>query len=136
MVGESIALRIESMIPSVRGARFRRCLACRLAPGPAGVLVRRIGALLLEQSQQDEQDGAKLRLDGRLNVAEDRPAIRLDLGMSGRDHGVLRLLALDDLEEEHDALVEARILGQQPLDFVVAQIGDIGRAGHPVLSVG
>ena len=43
-----------------------------------------------------------------------------------------RLLALDDLEQKHDALVEARILGQQPLDLAVAQISDIGRAGRPV----
>ena len=35
-----------------------------------------------------------------------------------------RLLALDDLQQKHDASIKARILGQQPFDLAVAQIGD------------
>ena len=87
----------------------------------------RFSMLLLEQPQQDDQDRAKLCLKCRPHLAADGVPIYLRRRCLGcRLRGMDRLFLFDHLQQRHDPRIEARILLQQPLDLVVAQVRKVG----------
>ncbi len=92
----------------------------------------RVGELLLKQTQQHQQSWPEFRLECRFHIAEYRVAVHLDR------HALRRtcLFPFDDLEQEDDAFIELRVVGEQPLGFAIAQVRCVGRAGDPVLRVG
>lgn len=82
----------------------------------------------IEQPKQHVQDRPEFGFQGRPHLAGDSVAV----GVGYCGGGIGWLLMLKNLQKCHHPLVEVRILGEQPLDFAIAQIGDVMGAGYRV----